>query len=93
MIRAIGPSLTRAGIASALVDPSLEIFNGNGELIGANKNWQDSQADDIRATGIAPQDDREAALVGFIPSGPYTAVIRGPNDSTGVALVEIYHLP
>jgi hypothetical protein len=93
IVRAIGPSLTRAGIANPLADPTLEVYDGNGQLTGANNNWQDSQAAEIRATGVAPQDDREAALLGYLPSGPYTAVIRGANGSTGVALVEIYNLP
>ena len=39
-----------------------------------------------------PQDDREAALVTDVSPGSYTAIVRGKNGTTGVALVEIYHL-
>lgn len=89
IVRAIGPSL---GIAGQLEDPLLELFDGNGNPMGSNDNWKDTQQPDIEATTIPPSNDLESAIVTFLPPGPYTAVIRGVNDTTGVALVEVYGL-
>jgi hypothetical protein len=89
IVRAIGPSLPVAG---KLEDPSLELFDGNGTSIASNNNWADTQAAEITATGIPPTDAREAAIVRTLAPGEYTAVLRGVNDTTGVALVEVYSL-
>jgi hypothetical protein len=90
LFRAIGPSL--AGVANALQDPTLELHDGQGNIIATNDNWQDSQASDIQATTIPPADPREASIVRDLTPGAYTAVVRGKNDTTGVALVEAYQL-
>jgi len=92
MIRAIGPSLTAVGVPNALDDPTVELHNSNGDTIGANDNWKDTQQAEIEATGIPPTDDRESALVQTLAPGAYTAIVRGKNDTTGVALVEAYRL-
>ena len=60
--------------------------------MAANDNWKDSQQSDIQATGIPPSDDRESGIVLVVPSGAYTAILRGQNGSSGVALVEVYNL-
>jgi hypothetical protein len=93
IIRAIGPSLT--GVANVLADPTLELHDHYGTLLMSNDNWQDdaSQASQIRATGIPPQNDFESAMVIALPPGAFTAIVAGKNGSTGVALVEVYHLP
>jgi plastocyanin len=92
VVRAIGPSLTGAGINGALPDPTLDLRDSNGELVRSNNNWRDSQEAEIKATGVAPQSDLEPAIVAALPPGPYTAVVRGVGDATGVALVEVYAL-
>ena len=71
----------------------LELYDGNGTQLAANDNWKDSQQADIAATQIPPTDEREAAIVASAPPGLYTAIVRGKNDTTGVALVEAYNLP
>ena len=91
--RAIGPSLTPMGVQNALADPTLSIFDENGTAIMSNDNWKDTQQTDITASGHAPTDDHESAIVTALPSGRYTAIIRGVNNSTGVGLVEIFYLP
>jgi hypothetical protein len=93
IIRAIGPSL--ANVANVLADPTLALHDGNGTLLISDDNWQDdpSQATQIIATGIAPQDDLESAIVTTLPPGSYTAIVEGKNGGTGVAVVEVYHLP
>ena len=92
LIRAIGPSLAAFGVPNALADPTVELHNNNGDIIAANDNWKDTQQAEIEATGIPPTDDRESAIVQTLAPGAYTAVVRGKNDTTGVALVEAYRL-
>ena len=93
LIRAIGPSLTSAGIANALQDPTLELYDSHGELIASNDNWRSNQESEILATNIAPTNDMESAIVRRLTPGAYTTIVRGKNNSTGVALVEAYQLP
>ncbi|HEY2103349.1 MAG TPA: DVUA0089 family protein [Chthoniobacterales bacterium] len=89
--RAIGPSLfTRFQIQGALADPILTLFDGNGTQIGQNDNWKDTQQSDIQATGLAPTDDHESAILATLPGGSYTAIVRGVNNGTGVGLVEVF---
>lgn len=92
IIRAIGPSLSAFGISGALQDPALELHNGDGSLIFGNDNWRADQEQQILESTIPPSDDRESAIVAFLPPGNYTALVRGTANSTGVALVEIYNL-
>jgi hypothetical protein len=91
VVRAIGPSLAKAGVSGALQDPVLELHDSKGALVMTNDDW-DTQDADIRASGLAPTDARESALLTTLQPGAYTAVIRGKNNTTGVALVEIYDL-
>jgi hypothetical protein len=92
IVRAIGPSLTSFGVPGALQDPTLELHDGTGAIIATNDNWRDTQESEIEATGLAPTDDRESAIVATITPGNYTAIVRGNNDTTGVALVEVYNI-
>jgi len=93
VLRAIGPTLEGSGIANPLLDPTIELYDGNGAVIGFNNNWQDSQLQAVRATRLAPADDRESAIVAFLDPGSYTVIVRGDGDSSGVALVEAYRVP
>jgi hypothetical protein len=90
IVRAIGPSLAAAGITHPLEDPTLELHDGNGIAIAFNDNWRDTQQADIAATGVAPTNDREAAIVADLPPGSYTAVIADRNGSGGIGLVEVF---
>jgi hypothetical protein len=93
ILRAIGPSLAAYGIAGAMANPTVELHNSAGTLIGANDNWQQSaQVNEIAATGVAPTNTLESAIVATLAPGSYTAIVRGANNSTGVALVEGYEL-
>jgi hypothetical protein len=92
IVRAIGPSLAQHGITNPLLDPTLELHNGNGAVIAFNDNWRDTQQTDIQATGLAPTDDRESAILRTLSPGNYTAIVRGKNNTIGVALVEVYGL-
>jgi hypothetical protein len=92
VVRAIGPSLAQHGITSPLADPTLKLHNGNGAVIVFNDNWRDTQQTEIEATGLAPTDNRESAIVRTLAPGNYTAIVRGKNNTIGVALVEVYGL-
>lgn len=92
LVRAIGPSLTQHGIAGSLTDPVLELYDSAGKLISSNDNWRSTQQSDITATGLAPTDDRESAILAPLAPGSYTAIVKGANNGTGVALVEVYDL-
>jgi hypothetical protein len=92
LIRAIGPSLTQAGVPNALADPMLELYHSGPTAIASNNNWRDSQEAAIKATGIPPVNDLESAIDTTLTPGNYTAIVRGNNGGTGVALVEVYDL-
>ena len=95
VIRAIGPSLTQFGIPNALADPTLELRDGNGASLVANDDWQDdpAQAAELTAANLAPTNPLESGIAATLPLGPYTAIVRGKDNTTGVALVEVYALP
>ena len=89
LMRAIGPSLP---VTDSLADPVLELHDEDGNIVATNDNWRDTQEADIEATGAAPTDDAESAIVSTLSPGGYTAIVRGIGDTTGVALVEVYGL-
>jgi len=89
IVRAIGPSLPLPGV---LGNPTLELHDGNGALIASNDNWRTDQEAEIIATGIPPSNDLESAIVRNLAPGNYTAIVRGVNNTTGIAVVEAYGL-
>lgn len=89
IVRAIGPSLTVPG---AMADPTLELRDASGTLLAANDNWRFTQETAIINTGVAPTRDAESAIVTSFSPGSYTAIVRGANGTTGVAVVEVYQL-
>jgi hypothetical protein len=101
IIRGIGPELTQYGVPNALANPTLELHDGTGALIASNDDWQHtiiggiitrSQVLDIQNSGYAPGNQNESAIIATLPPGNYTAIVRGVNNTTGVALVEVYDL-
>ena len=90
IVRAIGPSLTSYGVIGALPDPVLELHGSGTFSTITNNNWRDSQEAEIQATGLAPVDDLESAIVATLEPGPYTAIVKGNNGVTGIGLVEVY---
>ena len=94
LIRAIGPSLTGFGVPNALVDPTLELHDGNGTAIDSNDDWTSSpQKTQIQDSGLAPTNTKESAVVKTLAAGQYTAVVHGSNGGTGIGSVEVYQLP
>ena len=92
LVRALGPSLVNFGVANALQDPVLELHSENGDTITINDDWKETQQSEIDATGLAPTDDRESAILSTLAPGAYTAIVRGALDTTGVGLVDVYDL-
>jgi len=92
VLRAIGPTLGSFGIAQPLQDPTLELRDANGALIAFDNDWNDNTPTGIKATLLKPTDNRESAIVASLAAGNYTAIVRGKNGTTGVALVEAYRL-
>ncbi len=91
VLRAIGPSLASSGVPNPLEDPVLELRDPNGGLVVSNDDWQEHEAE-VNATLLAPTDPRESAIVARLYPANYTAIARGKNGATGVALVEAYYL-
>src|SRR4030095_15114319 len=98
IVRAIGPELTPFGIPNALADPTLELHDGTRALIASNNNWQTTiiggiitsdQVGAIQNSGHAPTQPSESAIIATLPPGNYTAIVRGVNNTVGVALVEV----
>ena len=58
----------------------------------SNDHWRATQEAEIAAI-LPPNADAEAAIIATLVPGAYTAVVRGKNGTTGVALVEGYNLP
>jgi hypothetical protein len=92
IVRAIGPSLANFGVPTPLADPFLEIHDSNGVTIQTNDNWRDTQQPALSATGLAPSDDAESALLISVAPGNYTAIVKGADGGTGNGLVEVYKL-
>ena len=86
-------------MTGTLQDPFLELHDANGVTIITNDNWKtndqtgQSQQTQIEATGLAPANDLESAIVYPAPPAAYTAIVRGRDNTTGVDLVEVYNLP
>ncbi|MDP9099075.1 MAG: hypothetical protein M3N48_08795 [Verrucomicrobiota bacterium] len=89
IFRGLGPSIPVTG---RLADPTLELHDGNGAVIATNDDWQQSQRTEIQMSGLAPANDREAAIIGNFSPGQYSVILRGKNETTGIGLVEAYKL-
>lgn len=92
VVRAIGPSLNSKGVANPLPNPILELHDSTGAIVASNDDWKQTQQVDLEATGLAPTNDAESAILTSLPPGGYTAVVRGGNNGTGIAVVEVYAL-
>ena len=93
LVRAIGPSLASAGVTGALADPSLQLVDSTGQVVAANDDWMNGgQMEAIIATTLAPNDQRESALIAPLLPGAYTAIVNGTESTNNIALVEAFDL-
>jgi YVTN family beta-propeller protein len=99
LIRADGPALTGFGVSGALAQPSLSVFDSSGAMIASNTGWGTgtnpgqiaSTATSVGAFALA-SGSADCALVASLPAGAYTVQVSGVNNSTGVALAEVYEV-
>jgi hypothetical protein len=99
LVRAIGPTLAAFGLTGLLADPQLAIYRGT-ESILANDDWSTGPAATATASVATqvgafalPSGSKDAAFVVTLPAGAYTVQVSGVNNTTGLALVEIYEAP
>ena len=103
LFRALGPTLSVFNVPGVLADSTLELHTtdnmGHDVVVATNDNWKvddqthQSQQAAITATGIAPPHDSESAILRTLAPGNYTAILKGKNNTTGIALLEVYNVP
>jgi hypothetical protein len=96
-IRAIGPALKQYLSAATLNNPKITVYNSAGNPIWANDNWQNDSAhpgmrQELINFGIQPTNANEAAVIGWLPPGSFTAVVESADGQHGIGLFEIYEL-
>src|SRR5262249_10214997 len=92
LVRSLGPTLMQFGVANTLADPVVTLMDSMGNVLATNDNWKNTQQAAIQATGLAPPNDLEAAILTTVATGNYTAIVSGKGGGTGIGLVEIYKL-
>jgi len=95
VVRGLGPTLAQPqfGVSGTLADPVVTLVDGNGNVVQTNDNWKNTDQVAISATGKAPPNDLEAAILAPVAAGNYTAILSGNGGGTGIGLVEVYKLP
>ncbi len=92
LVRGLGPGLSGFQVQDPLADPTLSLQSGGAE-IAQNDDWQAAaNAAAIAATGFAPPDAAESAILITLAPGQYTAIVSGVGGTTGTGLVEIYEV-
>jgi hypothetical protein len=91
VVRGLDP-LAQFGVSGALADPVVTLVDGNGNVVQTNDNWKNTQQAAIQATGLAPPNDLESAILATVAAGRYTAILSGSGGGTGIGLVEVYKL-
>jgi outer membrane protein assembly factor BamB len=92
LFRAIGPDLISQGVPFALRNPTLALYDDNWNFIAGNVYWKSNQQAQIESTGLAPGDDRDAAILVNLQPGHYNAIVQGWDGSIGIARLEAYAL-
>ena len=92
VVAGLGPALTQAGVPNALANPTLTLVRSSDQsIVAGNDDWGSApNAADIQASGFAPSDPRESAIMVTLPPGAYTAILSGVGGTTGVGIVAVY---
>lgn len=98
LIRAVGPGLAAFGVPGTVIDPQLTLFNDKSEKVGENNDWSGTPAlaaafKSVGAFDLPAATSKDAALLATLAPGGYTVQVSGVNNTTGVALVEVYEVP
>jgi hypothetical protein len=92
VVRARGPSLAQFGVPGTLANPQLTLYSGQAP-IDSNDDWQQgADAAQVQASGFAPLDAAESAIIATLQPGGYTAIVSGVGSTTGVAIVEVFEV-
>jgi hypothetical protein len=92
VVRARGPSLAAQGVPGPLANPQLQLFSGATEIF-YNDDWEDAaNAAQILASGFAPSDPNESAIMTTLAPGAYTAIVSGLAGTTGIGIVEVFEV-
>ncbi len=92
VLRALGPSLAKAGVSRVMSDPVLDVRDASGALLVSNDSWTVADAPALSYLGLAPSDGDEPAVLLTLPPGAYSAVVHGKENHHGVSLFELYNL-
>ena len=94
LIRGLGPSLRGSAgeMRHVLADPILQLFDGDGNPVATNDDWSENQRGDVEATGFAPAEAGDSAILTSLAPGQYTAVLSGKHNSSGAGSIEIYNV-
>ena len=93
VVRALGPSLTSAGIQQVAANPKIEVYNGSGKKVASNADWKaDEFSDSLRTfyPSLVPSNDKEAAMLLTLGPGAYTLHGINEDGSEGVMVLEAY---
>ena len=100
LIRGIGPTLATFGVQGPLPNPVLTVIGASGVTVASNDDWGSANNPaEIITTSAAvgafalPTLSKDSALLVTLSPGSYTALVSGANDTTGIALVEVYEVP
>jgi hypothetical protein len=95
LVRAVGPGLSPFGVAGTLSDPQLTVYDSARRVLATNDDWIASLVPIMTQAGAfpLPAASRDSALVVSLPAGAYTFMVSGANNSSGIALLEVYELP
>lgn len=97
LIRAVGPTIGAApfNVPGAVADPQLSLFSGQ-TVINSNDNWGGTAELSAAFSAVGafqlPAASKDAALVATLQPGSYTVQVKGVNNTTGVAIVEVYEM-
>lgn len=98
LIRAVGPRLGDLGVVGELEDPEMVLLQGS-QFVASNDDWE--QNPDVAALESARAQvfgfplnagSKDAAILVVLNPGVYTIQVSGKNETTGVALVELYRV-
>ena len=92
IVRARGPSLAQFGVPDVLANPQLQLYTGQTP-VASNDNWVDApNKAAIEASGFAPENAQESAILMTLAPGGYTAIVTGVGNTTGIAIVEVFEV-
>jgi len=92
VVTAKGPSLAPYGITNPLANPTLTLVRSSDQTVMAtNDDWGTApNAAQLQASGFAPSNSLESAILITLNPGAYTAIVTGANGGTGTGIVEVY---